>query len=184
MALLYAEKGKKCSNNKDKYNELLSRISELNRYQRTRISCQNPNSLPKEVMDKISSEPTMTIHVGGYGSGSYPRIRYLTTINVLTCITVMAWSPEGIGFATHIPIGTLLQGCRKGVPLKMLTKQLRKTFSNSKNVVVHLIGGHKYSDIDRALRNRYYPQNKKMHRFSWHVENAILKAGLNDTAFF
>ena len=35
MAILYARKGKKCSKNEDKYNELLTQISELNRYQRT-----------------------------------------------------------------------------------------------------------------------------------------------------
>ena len=121
----------------------------------------------------------------------------LATLNVFSCIAVLACSPGCRAFGAHIYNGALLNSCRvaarranvrslalaRSPPqlLPELIAGLRKTFRgkvSETEVTVHLIGGHRAMDEDMALRTGYFAgaHDARLWNFSWHVENAVRRA--------
>lgn len=107
--------------------------------------------------------------------------RFVFTVAVFTCISVFAYSSKDKFVATHIPLSSLLNGCRKNTknPLPGLVFHLKSTFKDvtPEKVKITIIGGLKSTDKDTALQN-YYPNEPDKHYFSKHIMRAIAFSGL------
>jgi len=107
--------------------------------------------------------------------------RFIVTLSVFTCITVFAYSSKDKFVASHIPLFSLLNGCRKNIknPLPGLVFHLKKIFKgvNPENVKITIIGGLKSTDKDPALQS-YYPGEPDKHYYSKHIMRAIAFSGL------
>lgn len=134
-------------------------------------------------------QTTAYFHMGEFRTLS-PRDpeRFLATISVLTCISILAVAPNGAAFGAHIPNGALLISCLQSgstgaLPVLMpeLRAALRAAFAgvSPANVVVHVVGGHDFTDMDSALR-QYFPRRRvasnagvDLHSFSSHVLHIV-----------
>jgi len=113
---------------------------------------------------------------------------FLATTGVLTCLVVFAWvrTKEDVrALGAHIPCGCILNSCnplkfwKTGRALEELTVALRGTFGHvpMTQVQVHIVGGHKATDHDGALKDIF--KSKRTKQFlSWHVIDAVKSAGV------
>ena len=131
------------------------------------------------------------LRVARWRMGAVPDShRFMPTIGVLTCLTLFAWGrgADGwcIGFGCHVPIGCLLSGCLRQRIGRVTTHPLQEAVDTLRSALkdmdlsstrLHIVGGHRYTDVDLALSRTYFPANRSKHSFAWHLIDAARVAG-------
>lgn len=163
----------------------LRREVEANYRESLKVSRSAPTRFSEELRGHVYGSYRQ-FSMGQFREGD-PSVEFLSTVAVLSCIAVFAWArkaPGGPrGFGAHVNVQAIQYGYRrrcvwgsKDHVLQELVTAMKSAFAGVApgDVEVHLVGGHKYSDKDAALK---VPGGKPT--MSWHVLDAVRAAGFD-----
>ena len=164
---------------------LLRKDVEENYRSSLKLSASKPTRFTQRLRHHVyASKPLFCM---GQFLESGREAEFLSTVAVLCCIVVFAWTKKGQqgpkGFGAHICLQNAMSFCGYRDPskhtLQQLVHSLRACFTEVSpgDVEVHLVGGHEYSDCNSSLKEEF---NGQKQRLSWHVIDAVKKAGFKN----
>ncbi|CAJ1365108.1 unnamed protein product [Effrenium voratum] len=162
--------------------EVFERDVQSNYAASLKVSSTAPTRLSRPIQERLYR--TSKLFCMGQFVESDESVKFLTTLSVLCCISVFAWSSKGpkgpTGFGAHVNVQAIHHGIRRHMTnpktcvLQELTDAMAHTFTGigPQHVHVHIVGGHQYTEKDENLRIQGGQPS-----MSWHVLGAVRAAG-------
>jgi hypothetical protein len=109
----------------------------------------------------------------------------LATTCLLNCVALFVYSPKGHGFCAHISPIALQCGLQEAVVMRKdgvvfgnMLVRMKEVFSDTKNsdLRISLVGGWRLADLHPTLREKYYPTEKSLWKFSAVVRKFAIDA--------